>query len=411
MAVLSTINDRPMPKLATPLSDPKVKNAKPKDKPYKLPDGDGMYLLVQHNGSKLWRMDYRLNGTRGTAAFGAYPEVSLAEAREKRLEARRLIAAGIQPTQHKQAAKQAAQAVAANTFESIAWEWYELKIASKSQVHQNRTRAALEKDLLPHIGKLPMESIEASHLLACLRRMQARKNNRGNHITESTIRVRAQMAALWRYAISIGRAKHNVAADLVGALKPHTSKNYSHITDPAILGKLLKDIRGYGGSIVTKAALSLLPLIWSRPGELRNAKWSEINLEKKEWRYITGKTRAPHIVPLSEQAIRILSELKSFTASSEYVFRGRADDRPIGESTLNQALKYLGYSSDIVQPHGFRHSAATMLAERGWRPEEIERQLSHKTPGVAGVYQKATYLESRTRMMQDWADYLDEIAA
>jgi integrase len=369
-----------------------------------------MYLLIKPSGSKHWHMDYRLNEKRLTASFGPYPEVSLADAREKRSEARRRIVAGIQPTKHKRAARQAVLAVAANTFESIAWEWYELKIKPKSEVHQSRTRANLEKDPLPYLGKLPLGLIEASDLLVCLRRMQSRTDNRGNPITESTPRVHAQASDIWRYAISTGRAKHDIAADLIGALQPHVSMRYTHIKDPAILSKLIIDIRGYGGSIVTKAALSLLPLLWSRPGKLRQAKWSEIDLDGKQWRYVATKTKTDHIVPLSDQAVAILRERQPFSGASEYVFAGRADDKPFAPNTLNQALKYLGYPNDIIQPHVFRHTPTTMLAKRGWRPKEIERQLSHKTPDMPGVYQKVQYLESRTRMMQDWSHYLDEIA-
>ena len=418
MAVLLTVSPTTvkldtvkMPKLATPLSDIKVRTAKPKAAPYKLPDGDGMYLLIQPNGSKLWRMDYRLNGKRGTASFGAYPQVTLAEARDKRLEGRRLIADGVAPAQHKLAAKQAVLAISANTFESVAWEWFENKIKPKSESHQSRCRSYLEKDLIPYLGKLPIASIEAPALLECLRRMEGRTNSKGNLITETTNRVRALMSQLWRYAISTGKAQRDIAADLKGALKAHKGTQYSYITDPAILGQLIREIRNYKGGAVVKAALSLTPLIWSRPGELRKAKWSEIDLDAKQWRYVATKTNADHIVPLSDQAVRILRDLHPLTISSEYVFRGKQNSRPISEGTVNGALRSLGYTADIIQPHGFRHTAATMLAERGWPEHEIERQLSHKAQGIKQVYQKAQYLDSRTNMMQAWADYLDQIAA
>lgn len=400
-----------MPKLASPLSDVKVRTSKPKSASYKLPDGDSMYLFIQPNGSKLWRMDYRLNGKRNTASFGSYPEVTLAEARDRRLEARRLIDAGIAPTQHKLAAKQAVLAVTANTFESVAWEWFENKIKPLSESHQSRCRSYLENDLIPYLGKLPIASIEAPALLECLRRMETRTNARAKPITETTNRVRGLMGQLWGYAIATGKAQRNVANDLKGALKPHKGENYSHITDPAVLGQLIRDIRNYRGSIVVRAALCLTPLLFTRPGELRKARWSEIDLDAKQWRYIATKTQADHIVPLSDQAVAILRDLYPLTSSSEHVFRGRDNKRPISDGTVNQALKSLGYDSDTIQPHGFRHTAATMLAELRFSPDEIERQLSHKAPGIRGVYQKAQYLESRTKMMQAWADYLDKIAS
>ena len=399
-----------MPKLAAPLSEIKVRTAKPKAKPYKLSDGDNMYLLIKPSGSKHWYMNFRLNGKRDTASFGPYPEVSLAEAREKRLAARKLVKDGINPNKHKNEAKQAVQVAASNTFEAVAWEWFEHHIKPKSESHSSRCRSYLENYLLPYLGGLPIASIEAPTLLECLRRLEGRTNKQGNAITETANRVRAQMSQLWRYAIATGKVQRDIAADLKGALKKHVSKNYSHITDPAVLGQLVRDINTYRGAPVVKAALCMTPLVWTRPGELRNAKWSEIFLDAKEWRYVATKTKADHVVPLSNQVVQILKDLRPLTGKSEYVFKGRDNTRPISDGTVNQALKSLGYSSDIIQPHGFRHTAATMLAERGWPEHEIERQLSHKIPGVKGVYQKAQYLDSRREMMQEWADYLDEIS-
>lgn len=400
-----------MPATAKPLTNTEIKNAKPKDTQYKMSDGGSMYLLVKPNGSKLWQMDYRLHDKRLTASFGSYPEVSLASAREQRTEARRLVAEGIHPGQHKAAVKKAARAVAANTFEAVAWEWFELHIKPKSLVYQERTRGYLERDLIPYLGRLPIASIEPPALLECLRRVENRKNNRGNTPTETVNRIRAEMSQLWRYAIVTGRAKNDIAHSLRGALKRHVGTNYSHLTDPALLGKLVRDIKDYGGSPVVKAALRLMPLLFARPGELRNARWSEIDFDAKQWRYVATKTNADHIVPLSDQAVKILRELQPVTGTSELVFKGRGEGT-IAPNAVNQALKYLGYGNDVIQPHGFRHTAATMLADRlGFPEHEIERQLSHKVAGVKGVYQKAQYLESRTKMMQAWADYLDQISA
>lgn len=400
-----------MPRQATPLTDTKIRSLKPKEKPYKEADGDGMYLLIRPNESKHWYMDYTLHGKRNTASFGPYPEVSLADARKKRLEARRLITDGIAPAQHKLAAKQAVLAVTENTFEAVAWEWFEHKIQPLSESHKSRCRSYLEKDLIPYLGKQPIASIEAPDLLVCLRRIESRTNKQGKIITETTNRVREQMSQLWRYAIATGKAQRDIAADLRGALKPHKAENYSHIKDPDVLGQLLRDMKTYPGAPVVKAAVRLTPLLFVRPGELRHAKWREIDFDGKQWRYFVTKTETDHIVPLSDQAIAILKELETLTGRGEYVFRGRDGKRPISDGTVNRALQTLGYDSDIIQPHGFRHTAATLLAEQGFPEHEIERQLSHKVVGIKGVYQKAQYLESRTLMMQTWADYLDQISA
>lgn len=400
-----------MPKQVTPLNDTKVRTAKPSAKAYKLSDGGGMFLLIKPNGSKLWQMDYRLNGKRGTASFGAYPEVSLTEARDARTQARKQIKNGTRPADYKRATEQAAQILATNTFEAVAWEWYEHKIKPLSESHSKRTRSYLENDLLPYLGNRTIASIEAPELLDCLRHMESRTNKSGQSITETTNRVRALMSQLWRYAIVTGKAQRDIANDLRGALKRHVGKNYSYISDPAILGQLIRDIQGYRGTVVVKTALRLMPLLWARPGELRKAKWEEIFLDTKEWRYVATKTQANHVVPLSDQAVQILNHLLPLTGKGDYVFRGRDNKRPISEGTINQALKSLGYTSDIIQPHGFRHTAATMLAERGWSETEIERQLSHVIPGVKGVYQKAKYLERRHEMMQEWSNYLDQISA
>jgi integrase len=389
-----------MPKQARPLTDIQIRAAKSKDKQYKLSDGDGMYLLVKPNGSKHWRMDYYLHDKRGTAALGSYPEVPLAEARDKRLQARKLIAEGIAPVQHKQAAKQAVLAVTANIFEAVAWEWFEHHISTKSESHASRCRSYLENDLIPYLGKLPISSIEAPALLECLRRIESRTNSQGKTITETSNRVRALMSQLWRYAIATGKAQRDIAADLRGALKPHEGKNYSHIIDSAELGELLRVMKCYRGSIVVRAAVRLTPLFFVRPGELRHAKWREIDFDAKQWRYVSSKTKTDHIVPLSEQAAAILKDLQPLTGNGEYVLRGVDKTRPISDGTVNRALKSLGYDSSIIQPHGFRHTAATMLAELGWPPNEIERQLSHKESGIKNVYQKAQYVNFHANLTQ-----------
>jgi len=216
---------------------------------------------------------------------------------------------------------------------------------------------------------------------------------------------------IWRYAIATGKAKRDIAADLIGALTPHVSKQFSHITDPKLLGQLLRDIAAYTGTPMVKAALKILPLVFTRPAEFRCAKWEDIDLEAKEWRYIATKTNADHIVPLSDQVIQQIRDLHPLTGNGTYVFGIRAGERSLSENTINAALKTLGYSAEVIQPHGFRHTAATMLAELGWNTDAIDRQLAHKEQGVKGVYQKAQYLEERRKMMQAWADYTDALKA
>ncbi len=262
-----------MPKLVAPLTDTQPRNAKAKEKAYKLPDGGGLYLLVNTDGAKYWRMDYRFNEKRLTLAFGKYPDVSLAVARGKRAEARKYLAAGKDPGElrraqresqrsHIEASKrQAAGLPALDSFEAVAWEWYETKIAVLSESHSSRTKAYLTGDLIPYLGHLPIMDIKAPALLECLRRIGARKNKQGKNITETANRVREQMGQLWRYAIATGRAERDIAADLRGALEVHVAKNFSHITDPKILGQLMRDIESYQGTSVVKAAMRLLPLV------------------------------------------------------------------------------------------------------------------------------------------------------
>lgn len=410
-----------MPKLATPLTDPALRNAKAKDKPYKLSDGGGLFLLINENGAKYWRMDYRFNGKRLRLAFGKYPDVSLAVARSKRADANELLASGIDPsetkrterieqTQNKETIQREASGLPlSGSFEEVALEWFETKIKPLSASHSNRTMAYLKNDLIPYLGKLPMIEIKAPALLECLRRVEARKNKQGKAVTETANRVREQMGQLWRYAIATGRAERDIAADLRGALEVHVQKNFSHITDPKLLGQLMRDVETYSGAPVTVAALRILPLVFTRPMELRTARWADINLETKEWRYFSTKTKIDHIVPLATQVVELLRELQPLTGMGEYVFGVRSGQRPLSEITINQALKSLGYSGDVIHPHGFRHTAATMLAELGWDENTIDRQLSHLAQGVKGVYQKARYIEDRRKMMQAWADHIDQL--
>jgi len=379
-----------------------------------LQDGGGLYLLLAvKGGGRAWRFDYTVNGKRKTISLGTYPDTTLALARQKADDARKKVAAAIDPSSVRKSIKiaqtiqiesekrQDAGLPAIDSVEHIGRTWYESRYRTWSASHAKRTLAYLENDIFPWIGKYPISTVEAPALLECLRKVE----NRG--ATETANRLRAVTGQIWRYAIAIGKAKRDIAADLIGALSPHVSKNFSHITDPKQLGQLLRDVDGYTGTPMVKAALQILPLVFTRPAEFRCAKWSDIDFDAKEWRYVATKTNTDHIVPLSDQVIQKLRDIHPLTGNGVYVFGVRAGSRPLSEGTVNQALKSLGYSNEVIQPHGFRHTAATMLAEMSWNTDAIDRQLAHKEQGVKGVYQKAQYLEERTRMMQAWADYAD----
>ncbi len=382
----------------------------------RLDDGGGLVLLLAvKGGGRAWRFNYTFAGKRKMISLGKYPDTALAIARDKAKAAREQVAQGIDPsnlrkeqraqqqTQIAEEKREASGLPALDSFAHIALEWFEGRKHTWSESHSSRTQAYIEKALIPWIGRYPIAEIEAPALLECLRRVEARG------ATEAANRLRAVAGQIWRYAIATGKASRDIAADLIGALPQHVSKNFSHITDPKQLGQLMRDVENYQGTPMVKVALALLPLVFTRPVEFRSARWEDIDIKAKEWRYIATKTNTPHIVPLADQVIKKLSEIHPLTGHGEYVFGVRGGARPLSESTINQALKTLGYTSDIIQPHGFRHTAATMLAELGWNTDAIDRQLAHKEQGVKGVYQKAQYLEERKRMMQAWADYADAL--
>jgi len=400
-----------MPKLARPITETQIRNAKPKEKTYTISDGGSMYLEIAPTGSKIWRMSYRQqNGKTNRLTFGPHPSVSIKEAREKRDQVQKLLVDGIDPSIQKKKEKRQKNAAYGNTFESVAMEWFKAKIEPTSETNRSRSKAYLTNDLLPFLGKIPIADIKAIDLLECLRRIESRKNNRGHRITETANRVRTLMSGLWRYAIQTGRAERDIASDLIGALEKHKSKNFSYIDDPKVLGQLMRDIENYVGNPATKAALKLLPLVFSRPGELRQALWSDIDFDTCEWRYLVTKTDMIHTVSLSTQAVDIIRSMLPLTGAGKYVFSVCSGVRPLSDGTINKALKNLGYPSDVIQPHGFRHTAATALAEElGWNEFKIDRQLSHKRQGTLGKYQKASYRKERRQMMQAWSNYLDTL--
>jgi integrase len=393
------------------LTDTAIRKATPAVTPRKLADGGGMYLLLKPDGGRYWRMDYRHAGKRKTLALGVYPTVTLADARQRREDARKLLANGTDPGEVRRAAKDAqiAEAVSASqTFEAVAREW--MARQDVAEVTANKTRWILDTFLFPEIGQLPIASITARELLAALRKIE----NTGR--LETAKRAKIKAGQVFRYAVLEGKVDSDPTSSLRGALKAPKGKHHAAVTDPVRMGELLRAIDGFAGQPVTLAALKLASLVFVRPGELRHAEWAEFDLEGAIWRIPGEKMKmgAAHLVPLSTQAVAALRELHPLTGDGRYVFPGlRTAARPMSENTVNAALRRLGYSGEEMTGHGFRSMAATRLNEMGWNADAIERQLAHaESNKVREAYTHAAqYLDERTRMMQAWADYLDGLRA
>jgi integrase len=381
-----------------------AKSAKATEKPQKLADGGGLYLLIHQNGSKYWRLDYRFAGKRKTLAVGIYPDVSLSDARARRDDARKLLANDTDPGSIRKAQKTAIAALTENSFESVAREWFSKHAPNWKENHSSKIITRLEKDIFPWLGARPAGEITAPELLTAIRRIESRG------ALETAHRALANCGQVFRYAIATGRAQRDPAADLRGALPPVKEKHHASITDPKEIGELLRDIDGYKGTFITRCALRLAPLVFLRPGELRKAEWSEIDLDKAEWRIPAARMKmdAVHIVPLASQAVAILREIQPLTGAGRYVFTGaRTTTRPMSENAVLAALRRMGYTTDEMTGHGFRSMASTLLNEQGFNRDAIERQLAHaERDGVRAAYNYAEYLPERKRMMQHWADYL-----
>lgn len=391
-----------------PLSDTAIRNAKPADKPRKLADGGGLYIEVAPSGGKWWRFKYRFEGKEKRLSFGVYPDVGLKDAREKHAEARKLLAAGVDPSANKKAAKAAQGERAANSFEIVAREWFDRHAPNWKENHSSKIIRRLEVDIFPWLGARPIGEVTAPELLAVIRRIESRG------ALETAHRALANCGQVFRYAVATGRAQRDTAADLRGSLPSAKEKHHASITDPKAIGELLRDIQGYQGAFVTRCALRLAPLVFLRPGELRKAEWAEFNLDKAEWRLPPErmKMNAVHIVPLASQAVAILREIQPLTGAGRYVFTGaRTTTRPMSENAVLAALRRMGYTTDEMTGHGFRSMASTLLNEQGFNRDAIERQLAHaERDGVRAAYNYAEYLPERKRMMQSWADYLDGLA-
>lgn len=382
-----------------------VVNAKPRAKAYKLADERGLYLLVKPDGARWWRFDYRRPGNkkRNTLSLGTYPDVPLKKARERRDEARRLLAESIDPGDKRKAETQAG----AETFEAIAREWYIKHSPKWKPSHGNKIIRRLERDVFPWIGDKSVTNLAAPDVLGVLRRIDARGARETSH------RAHQNIGQVFRYAVATGRATVDPTPMLRGAIPPAVKTHFATITEPNRVGELLRAIDHYAGYYVTRAALQLAPLVFVRPGELRQAEWTEFDLEGAEWRIPASRMKmgAPHIVPLARQAIAIMRDLHPLTGRGRYVFPSlRSRERAMSENTVNAALRRLGYEQGSMTGHGFRSLASTLLNEQGWHPDAIERQLAHaERNAVRAAYNYAEHLPTRRKMMQAWADYLDSL--
>ncbi|WP_341313609.1 integrase arm-type DNA-binding domain-containing protein [Paraburkholderia sp. IMGN_8] len=398
------------------LTDLAIKNAKPRNKVYRLYDTKGLYLEVTPGGSKLWRLKYRFDGKEKRISLGQYPTTMLEKARKKRDTARELLDDHIDPSAQRKAIKAARLVSAANTFEAVAREWFERMMSRKAKSHRDKIIARLQNDIFPWLGNRPIADITAPEVLACLRRIEDRGANDTAH------RAKQNCSQVFNYAVACGRAQHNPTVYLGGALAPATPGHFAAVTDPADVGPLLRAMDAVSATFAVKCALRIAPYVFCRPGELRTMRWEDVDLEMAEWNYVPEKRREDaatasssvlHLVPLATQVIAILRELHPLTGRQEYVFPGVADrNQPMSGGTVNAALRRAGYSTrDEHTGHGFRAMARTILHEGlGFAPEVIEHQLAHRVPDSLGdAYNRTRFLAVRRQMMQQWADYLDHL--
>jgi integrase len=389
------------------------KTAKPKEKDYTINDGGGLVLLVKCSGAKLWRYIYRFNGKQNRLSFGAYPDTTLEAARRKAEEARKQISGGIDPSDTRKKAKAVKQLAAENesridaglpilnSFEHVARDWLaSIQHTVRDITHQKKIRR-FELYVFPAIGSMAISEIKSPDIYRLIKPLTAK--------LETAHRVHSEISAAFSYAIAHGFTDYDPAQAVAAQIPAQKVKHRAALTDPKDVGKLLRDISCYQGTFVVQCAFRLSPLLFQRPGEIRQMEWKDVDLEAKEWRYFVTKTEVLHIVPLSTQAVAILEKIKPLTGAGQYVFpSSRGDGRPMSNGTIATALKTLGYDSDAMTAHGFRTTASTLLNEQGWSPDAIERQLCHMPrDAVRAAYNRAQYLDERRKMMQAWADYLD----
>jgi integrase len=388
------------------LTDTGIRNAKLGLKPVKLFDGRGLFLLVTPAGGKWWRFRFRFNGKEKLLSLGVYPDVVLKEARNRRDEARKLLAEGTDPGEDRKTRKAVKQGRAANSFEVIAREWFG-KFSSQWAVHHaERVIRLFERDIFPWIGGKPIAEMTAPELLAMVRRIE------GRGALETAHRALGNCSQVFRYGVATGRCPRDPSGDLRGALPPTNAEHFAAVTEPAQVAALLRALDGYKGTFTVACALRLAPYVFVRPGELRKAEWVDFDLDAAEWRYMVTKTNTPHIVPLASQAVAILRELHALTGTGRYVFPGaRSNSRPMSDNAILAAMRRMGISKDEMSGHGFRAMARTILDEvLGVRPDFIEHQLAHAVKDPNGrAYNRTAFLPERREMMQQWADYLDKL--
>jgi integrase len=388
------------------LTDVLIRKLKPGEKTCKISDGGGLFLQVEPKGGKLWRYSYQFEGKQKTLALGKYPDISLQMVRNLHREARERLAHGTDPAAAKRAQKNAGEERAANSFEVVAREWFETWRIGKSENTYSKVIARLEKDVFPYIGAKPIAEIKPPEILEVLRRIESRG------VVETAHKAKYSIQQAYDYAVSLGKAGTNPCRVLHGVLKPIRAEHFPSITEPAKVAELLRAIDAYKGYPIVRAALRLAPLVFVRPGELRAARWGDIDLDHAEWKYVTSKTKTEHHVPLAKQAVEILRELYPLTGHGEYVFPSFRSGRTIADATINRALQTMGYdTAKEMTFHGFRAMARTLLAERLHFPAEIiEHQLAHKVPDALGTaYNRTKFLDQRKAMMQVWSDYLDKL--
>ena len=377
-------------------------------KTQRLFDGAGLYLEVSPKGGKWWRLKYRYAGKEKRISLGVYPDVTLKEARDRRYQARKLLDDYIDPSEHRQSILARIRTSAANTFEVVAREWFAQHEPTWAKSHSSKIIRRLEKDIIPWVGRKPIDGITPPQLLEVVRRIE------GRGVLETAHRALATCGQVFRYAVATGRAERDVCADLRGALPPIKRKHFAAVTEPDEAAALLRQLHGYAGSVIVRCALQIAPLVFVRPGELRQAKWQDIDPEAAEWRFVVSKTDTPHIVPLARQTLEILREIEPLTGEGTYVFpsaRNTKGDRAMSDNAILAAMRGMGISKDDMSGHGFRAMARTMLDEvLGYRPDLIEHQLAHQVRDPNGrAYNRTKHLAERREMMQDWADYLDRL--
>ena len=389
------------------LNDIAIRTAKPKEKSYKLSDGGGLYIEISPSGGKWWRYKYRFGGKEKRISLGTYPDTSLADAREKHRDCRKLLANGVNPSEERKSSIAVRNQKIGNTFELVARAWWKSHMKGKAQSHKDKVIKRFEMYLFPWIGNKPISDITAPQVLESIKRIE------NLNILETAHRTLQTAGQVFRYAVQNGYAIRDVTADLKGALPATTTKHMAAFTEPKQIAGLLRAIDGFKGTFTVQCALKLSPLVFVRPSELRHAKWSDIDLESGEWRYLVSKTKINHLVPLSVQAIEIFRAIEPLSGNGEYVFQGgHSAQRPMSEAAINAALKRMGFDTKSeMTGHGFRAMARTVLHERlNFDPHIIEHQLAHTVPdNLGGAYNRTKFIEQRKIMMQKWADYLDEI--